>query len=65
MSYSRDATAILIGLGRADDAKVEARRMIALDPTFSIFRFGVTVGIEPAVFTPLADAWRQAGLPAD
>jgi tetratricopeptide (TPR) repeat protein len=57
-------TAILIGLGRTDDAKAEAERVIALDPTFSIRRFGVTVGIEPTVFTPLANAWRQAGLPA-
>jgi tetratricopeptide (TPR) repeat protein len=58
-------TAILIGLGRSADAKAEAQRVIALDPTFSIHRFGVTVGIEPNVFTPLADAWRKAGLPAD
>lgn len=58
-------TAILSGLGRVDDAKAEAQRVVALDPTFSIRRFGVTVGIEPAVFTPLADAWRKAGLPAD
>jgi TolB-like protein len=58
-------TAILVGLGRIDDASAEGQRVVALDPTFSIRRFGVTVGIEPAVFTPLAEAWRKAGLPAD
>jgi hypothetical protein len=58
-------TAILIRLGREEEAKIEAQRVIALDPTFTIRRFSVTVDIEPAVFMPLADAWRAAGLPAE
>jgi adenylate cyclase len=58
-------TAILIRLGREDEAKIEAQRVVALDPTFTIRRFSVTVDIEPAVFMPLADAWRAAGLPAE
>jgi TolB-like protein/Tfp pilus assembly protein PilF len=58
-------TAILVRLGRDDEAKVEAQRVLALDPTFSVRRFSVTVEIEPAVFAPLADAWRRAGLPAE
>jgi hypothetical protein len=37
--------------------------VLALDPTFTIDRFSATVGIEPAVFQPLADAWCAAGLP--
>jgi TolB-like protein len=58
-------TAVLVRLGRLEDAKAEAQRILALDPTFTIRRFSVTVGIEPAVFIPLADAWQTAGLPAE
>jgi TolB-like protein len=56
-------TAALVGLGRNEEAKAEARRVLTLDPAFSIRRFSVTVGFEPTVFTPLAEAWRAAGLP--
>ena len=56
-------TAALVGLKRMEEAKAEAERVLALDPTFSIRRFAVTVGIEPRVFQPLADAWKAAGLP--
>jgi TolB-like protein len=56
-------TAALVGLKRLDDAKSEAERVLALDPTFSVRRFGVTVGIEPRVYQPLSDAWQAAGLP--
>jgi hypothetical protein len=44
---------------------IEAQRVIALYATFTFRRFSVTVHIEPAVFMPLADAWRAAGLPAE
>jgi TolB-like protein/Tfp pilus assembly protein PilF len=56
-------TAILVGLGRQSDAEAEAQRVLALDPSFGIKRFAVTVGIEPRVYGPLAAAWKQAGLP--
>jgi TolB-like protein len=56
-------TAALVQLGRGDEAKREARQVLALDPTFSIKRFSVTVDIEPSVFAPIAQAWKQAGLP--
>jgi hypothetical protein len=52
--------AILVRLGREEEARIEAQRVTALDPTFTIRRFSVTVDIEPAVFMPLADAWRAA-----
>jgi len=55
--------AALAGLGRLDEAEREAQKVLALDPTFAIGRFAVTVGFEPAVFTPLAAAWEAAGLP--
>lgn len=56
--------AILVRLGRDEQAKIEAQRVIELDPTFTIRRFSFTVKIEPSVFMPLADAWHEAGLPA-
>jgi TolB-like protein/Flp pilus assembly protein TadD len=55
--------AALVRLGRYEEAKSEAREVLALDPTFTIDRFSATVGIEPVVFLPLAEAWRAAGLP--
>lgn len=56
-------TAALVGLGRSDEARREAQQVLALDPDFAVGRFAVTVGFEPTVFTPLADAWASAGLP--
>ena len=44
-------------------AYTPTQKVIALDPTFAIGRFAVTVGFEPAVFTPLSVAWEAAGLP--
>jgi len=56
--------AALVGLARDEDAKLAAQRLLALDPSFTVRRFGVTVAIRPEVFTPFADAWRAAGIPA-
>jgi TolB-like protein/Tfp pilus assembly protein PilF len=56
-------TAALVGLGRTQEAKAEAQRVLALDPEFSIRQFSVTVGIEPRVYGPLSAAWKAAGLP--
>lgn len=55
--------AALARLGHKTEAQAEAQRVLALDPTFSVSRFGVTVGLKEAVFSPLAEAWRAAGLP--
>lgn len=57
--------AALVRLGRHKEATAEAREVLARDPAFTINRFSITVGIEPAVFTPLAEAWRMAGLPVE
>jgi adenylate cyclase len=57
-------TAALIRLGRNEEAKAEAKRILALDPAFTVHRFSVIADIEPTVFTPLSDAWLAAGLPA-
>ena len=58
-------TASLVELGRMSDAEAEAQRVLALDPSFSVKQFAVTVGIEPSVYEPLAAAWIKAGLPND
>ena len=53
----------LVRLGKKEEAKLAAHRVLALDPGFTIRRFSVLAGFEPAVFEPLADAWRKLGLP--
>jgi TolB-like protein len=55
--------AVLVGLGRSEEAARAAQQVLTLDPTFATGRFAVTAGFEPAVFKPLADAWHAAGLP--
>jgi TolB-like protein/tetratricopeptide (TPR) repeat protein len=57
--------ATLVRLGRDEEAAVAALRVLALDPTFTIRRFSITVGLVSAVFAPFAEAWRAAGLPED
>jgi adenylate cyclase len=56
-------TAALARLGRGQEAQAEAKQVLALDPSFSVEKFAITVGVEPTVFSPMADAWRTAGLP--
>lgn len=56
-------TAVLVRLGRAEDAKATVRTMLKLDPGFTIRRYRVTVGVNPAVFSDFAEAWREAGVP--
>lgn len=57
--------AALSRLGRNTEAVGEAKQLLAIDPSFSVKRFSVTVDIEPTVFAPIAAAWREAGLPAE
>lgn len=57
--------AALIGLGRVEDARLAAQRLLAVDPTFTVERFAVTVAFEPTVFQPFADAWKLAGILQD
>jgi adenylate cyclase len=55
--------AALIRMGRCEEAKVAAQRVLALQPTFTVRGLGVTVGHAPEMFSPFADALREAGLP--
>jgi len=56
-------TAALVRLGRDEESRVAAQSVLKLDPTFTISRFSVIVGVNPEVFSAFADAWREAGLP--
>jgi TolB-like protein len=56
-------TVALIRLDRKSEAIAEARRVRELDPTFTIRNWSVTVGIVPEIFSPFADALRDAGIP--
>src|SRR6266513_404895 len=55
--------ATLVRLGHLPEARAAAQSLLKLDPSFTIQRFSVVVGVNPAVFDPFADAWRVAGLP--
>ena len=54
--------AALVRLGRGEEAKAAAQRVLALQPTFTISGVSAIVGHEPAVFSAFAEAWRAAGL---
>jgi TolB-like protein len=53
----------LAKLGRLDEAKAEAARLLAIDPGFSISQWSAAVGIAPHISDTVADALRLAGLP--
>ena len=56
--------AALLRSGRAAEAKASARDVLKHEPTFTIRGFRIVAGeLEPAVFKPFADAWREIGLP--
>jgi adenylate cyclase len=56
-------TAALVRLGRLDEAKAMAQTVLECDPSFTIQGTARYSELEPAVFRPMADAWREAGLP--
>jgi adenylate cyclase len=55
--------AALARLGQEEEARVEARRVLALDPTFSIGGYSAMVELAPTVFRLFANVWREIGLP--
>ena len=55
--------AALAKLGRVEAAKASAMQVLNLQPSFSSRQFCAAVGMAPALAEPLADAWRQVGLP--
>lgn len=55
--------AALARSGREEEAKAAVAVLRELDPGFTIHRYRVTVGVNPAVFEDFAEAWRRAGMP--
>jgi TolB-like protein len=55
--------AALMRLGRMEEAKATARTVLERQPSFTIHGTSLIVKFEPAMFRPLADAWREVGLP--
>jgi tetratricopeptide (TPR) repeat protein len=49
----------LVGLDRIAEAKAAAGRALALDPTFSMPTWSVTVNKQTQVFEPMAAAWAK------
>lgn len=56
-------TAALVRLGHMEEAKAMAQTVMECDPSFTIRGTSLYAELEPAVFRPMADAWREAGLP--
>ena len=52
----------LARLGRWDEARSAADSVLALDPTFTMAVWSVTVKKNPAVFDPIAEAWAKLGI---
>jgi adenylate cyclase len=52
-------TVALVGLGRLEDARSAAERVLTLDPTFTMAVWSVTVRKNPDVFDPIAKAWTK------
>jgi TolB-like protein len=53
----------LVRLGRLDEARAAAARVLALQPSFSISGFCAAIAVAPVLAAPLTAAWREAGLP--
>ena len=49
----------LVRLGCLEEAKVEARTVLALDPTHTMPCWAVAIGKVEAIFKPFADAWAE------
>jgi adenylate cyclase len=63
-SYPRTIlTAALVKLGHIDDAKMEAARVLALQPGFSIAEYFAVNDPAPEIAAPMTEALRAAGLP--
>jgi len=52
-------TAALVRLGRMEEAKAMAKTVLECDPSFTIRGTSLYSELEPAVFRPMADAWRE------
>lgn len=55
--------ASLARLGRIEEAKAAAGRVLALQPSFTAAGFCAALALPNALAAPLSEAWRDAGLP--
>jgi TolB-like protein/tetratricopeptide (TPR) repeat protein len=55
--------AALLRAGRGAEAKAATRDFLALEPDFTIHGLSRAIALEPTVFGPFAQAWRELGLP--
>jgi adenylate cyclase len=53
----------LAKLGRLDEAKAVALRVLTLQPSFSAAGFCAALGVPTDLAEPMTEAWREAGLP--
>ena len=53
----------LVKLGRIEEAKTIATRVLALQPSFSAGGFCSALALPSALAIPLTETWRTAGLP--
>ena len=54
---------VLVKLGRTDEARAAAARVVALQPDFKIGEWCVGLDPAPAIAVPFTEALRAAGLP--
>ena len=50
-------------LGHVEEARAAAQAVLECQPSFTIVGTSRNVALEPTVFRPFADAWRELGLP--
>ena len=55
--------ATLTNLGRTDEAKLVAKHVLELQPSFSSSQFCAAIGAPPLMTDALKKAWQEAGLP--
>lgn len=55
--------AALLRLGRIPEAKTAAGEVLECEPTFTIRATSLIANLEPMVFMPMANAWRELALP--
>jgi TolB-like protein len=70
IDYNRDFSishavlaAALLRAGRLAEARAAAHDVMECEPTFTILGLALTADFDPAVFEPLAQAWRELNLP--
>ena len=56
--------AALAKLGRLEEAKLGAKQVLALQPSFRVDKFCASIDMTPTLAATLTEAWREVGLPS-